>query len=123
MYQMMRALHPGLTILLLLLYTLLAWRWWTMKGAPPSPLIKTLAHSARLMLLLLYLSGFMLFNGYRLPVSELHHYASLLPVAIIFLFQFLPSLFRRPLPEKWQSVMWMCLFLTIVVIAVSTHLY
>ncbi len=117
MYQFTLKLHPILTILLLVIYAFLAWRWWTLKEKRPSVLMRTLAHVSRFFLLLLYLDGFMLTNYQRLPVGEYHHLAALLPVLVIFFFQFLPSLLKKPLTAKKQGLMWMAMFVCIIIIA------
>jgi hypothetical protein len=123
MYQTIRWLHPGLAVLLLILYGLLAWRQWNARGTPLSPLYRTLARASRLLLLLEYAVGYMLFSVNRLPVSDWHHYASLMPVLVIFFFQFLPSLLKRRLSEKTLAAMWLCMFIALAIISAVTHVY
>jgi hypothetical protein len=121
MYQLLLKMHPTLTVLLLALYALLAWRWWTLQQPRPSVWYRTLAHISRFFLLLLYLNGFMLYAGYRFPVGDWHHYASLLPVSVIFFFQFIPALAKKPLSARKQSIMWMAMFLCIFLISVLSR--
>jgi uncharacterized membrane protein YwzB len=122
-YHSIRSAHPVLTILLVLLYAVLAWRWWTLQEQKLSPWFKTLHHTARLLLLLLYMDGLMLFMLMRLPVSDWHHYVSLLPVVVIFIFQFLPGVLRRPITARGQSLMCLAMMVSLIIIGLSSSYY
>jgi hypothetical protein len=101
----------------------MAWRWWTLQDKKLSPLFKTLHHGARFLLLLLYMDGLLLFMMMRLPIPDWHHYVSLLPVVVIFIFQFLPSALRRPITSRGQSYMCMAMLVSLVLIALSSRYY
>lgn len=122
-YQSIRSAHPILTILLLVIYALLAWRWWTLQDQKLGPWFKTLYHIARFLLLLLYMNGLLLFMLMRLPVPDWHHYTSLLPVVVIFIFQFLPSVLRRPISSRGQSYMCLAMLVSLILIALSSRYY
>jgi hypothetical protein len=122
-YQSIRSAHPILTILLLCLYAALAWRWWTLQDEKLSPWFKTLQHIARFLLLLLYMNGLLLYMLMRLPIPDWHHYTSLLPVAVIFIFQFLPSVLRRPISSRGQSYMCMAMLVSLILISLSSRYY
>jgi hypothetical protein len=122
-YQSIRSAHPILTILLLFLYAVLAWRWWTLQDQKLSPWFKTLHHITRFLLLLMYMNGLLLYMLMRLPIPDWHHYASLLPVAVIFIFQFLPSVLRRPITSRGQSFMCLAMLVSLVLIAISSRYY
>jgi hypothetical protein len=123
MYHLMRQIHPIIAALLLISYTLLAWRWWTLKETKLSPLYRTLAHTSRFLLLVLYMDGLLLSNVFRLPVSEWHHYSSLLPVLVMLVFQVLPGLFKYELDNKGKSWMWITMLVSMVVISLSIKFY
>ncbi|HPI72413.1 MAG TPA: hypothetical protein PK843_18040 [bacterium] len=119
MVEWMRWLHLGSAGLLIGVYGLLAWRWGTRKKTAFSAFYRTLAQTGRLILLWEYLNGFILFNSYRLPVSGWHHYASLLPVAVILIFQVLPGLFDYELDEKGMRQMWLAMLITVATISMA----
>lgn len=119
MVEWMRWLHIISAGLLIVIYGLLACRWGTRKQPASSAFYRTLSHTGRLILLWEYLNGFILFNSYRLPVSDRHHYASLLPVAVILIFQLLPGLFNYELDEKGMRQMWLAMLITVVIISMA----
>mgnify|MGYP000979494810 CR=1 FL=1 len=121
MVEWMRWLHIISAGLLIAIYGLLAWHWGTRKQTASSALYRTLAQIGRLILLWEYLNGFILFNSYRLPVSDWHHYASLLPVAVLLICQVLPGLFNHEPDEKGMRQMWLAMLITVAIISVASR--
>ncbi|NLP11453.1 hypothetical protein GX408_13745 [bacterium] len=119
MIELMRSLHIVSAGLLIGIYGLLAWRWRARNQAASFTFCRTLAQISRLILLWEYLNGFILFNIYRLPVSDWHHDASLLPVAVLLIFQVLPGLFSYEPDEKGMRQMWLAMLITVGIIGMA----
>ena len=119
MAQTLQAAHPILAVLLLLLYAILAIRMFRQQSEEISSLIVTLSQSARLCLLLTYMSGLLLTMNFGGKTTALHHYASLSPVVVIFFYQFLPQARRKPLSTRGYAFMFLFMLLTILLISLS----
>ena len=117
MISSLTVLHPILTVLAFGIYAGLYIRFVRKPDPRLSALEITLAHLARFSLLGLYLTGLLLSMNFHKPVHEWHHYASLIPVGVLFIFQFLPGMKNQNPTIK--QVKWMFLFLALSMILIS----
>ena len=88
--ELARTAHPILAIILLFGYGFLALQLFRRKEEKLVPLDRFITQFVRIALLLAYFSGLVMSMNMHLWVNKWHHYASLIPVAIMFLFQFGP---------------------------------
>ena len=111
--------HTVIAIILLLSYGFLAFRLF--RKTTIDPLETTIAMIARIAFLLAYLTGLLISMNLKIFVPMKHHYASVLPVFIIFLFQFMPNLLQKE--RKTRSYAWMFLLMLIAIIVISVTSY
>ena len=111
--------HPVLAALLLVLYFLLSYRFFKKGDGNPQPPEVTLAQAARIFLLLIYLTGLIMNMNLKIHVHLNHHYASILPVFVIFIFQFLPGLFGKQLDNKGNAMMFLSMLVAILIISIT----
>jgi len=118
--QTIRTLHPILAVILIAGYLYLGLRFLRKKERYLTTLEVTLSQVVRISLLLIYLTGLLMSMNMGLRVAKIHHYASLIPVAVIFIFQFLPQLLKKDIGIKGAAWMFLSMFLTVIVIAFSS---
>jgi len=111
--------HPVLAALLLVLYFLLSYRFFKKGDGNPRLTEVTLAQAARIFLLLIYLTGLIMSMNLKIHVYRNHHYASILPVFVIFIFQFLPGLFGKQLDNKGNAMMFLSMLVAILIISIT----
>ncbi len=121
MQKLVIVVHPLLTVLLIVTYGFLAYRLLTRKKVSPTD--STLAQVARISLLLTYLSGLVLSMNYGRYVHPWHHYASILPVGVIFVFQFLPGAFKKGVTIQNYALMFLFMLLTVIIISFFSNLF
>ena len=119
METLLRIGHPVLAALLLVLYFLLSYRFFKKGDGNPQPTEVTLAQAARIFLLLIYLTGLIMNMNLKIHVYRNHHYASILPVFVIFIFQFLPGLFGKQLDNKGNAMMFLSMLVAILIISIT----
>ena len=115
-------LHPVLAAAALVFYLILGVRLLRSSKEQLTPGETVLAQAARISMLLIYLSGLVLSYNLHLHVASGHHIASLLPVAVLFGFQFLPGLFNRQISLKAAGWMFLCLFFAFLIISGTAFL-
>ncbi|NIA30659.1 MAG: hypothetical protein GWP06_12205 [Actinobacteria bacterium] len=118
--QTIRILHPIVAVILIAGYLYLGLRLLRKKEHHFTTLEVTLSQVVRISLLLAYLTGLLMSMNLGLRVAKIHHYASLIPVAVIFIFQFLPQLLRREIGIKGAAWMFLAMFVAVLVIAVTS---
>ncbi len=118
--QTIKTLHPIIAIILIGGYLYLGLRLLRKKESHLTTLETTLAQVVRISLLLAYLTGLMMSMNLGLRVPAIHHYVSLIPVVIIFFFQFLPQYLKKDIGIKGAAWMFLAMFLTVIVIAFSS---
>ncbi len=119
MVQILQSAHPIFAVILILLYAFLAIRLFRQGEMGISAFIMTLSQSARLCLLLTYMSGLLLTMNFGGKTTALHHYASLTPVVVIFFYQFLPQAMQKTMTIRSYAAMFLCMLLSILFIALS----
>ena len=122
MLQWASDLHPILTVLLLLFYAVLIYRFLFRELEELAAIDTVLIQSARFTLLALYLTGLVMSMNLGRWVSSWHHYLSLIPVAVLFFFQFLPSVRQKLLTIKTFGWMFLLLFIMIIIISLSAKM-
>jgi hypothetical protein len=115
-------LHPILTVMLLALYAVLVYRFLFMKLEELAAIDTVLIQSARFILLALYLTGLVMSINLGRWVSSWHHTLSLIPVAVLFFFQFLPSVRQKLLTIRTFGWMFLLLFLVVITISLSAKI-
>lgn len=114
--------HPILAALLFFGYFLLAIRFLDKKKKKANALDKSLAQIVRFVLLLLYLTGLLMSMNLHIYVGNFHHYLSLLPVLILFAFQFMPSVFKKDVTIKDYAWMFVSMVIIILLVALSSRI-
>ena len=117
MSDFVRLTHPILAVILIAGYAAMAWRLFTRKSGEFDVLDVTLAQVARIGLLLTYLTGLILSMNFNRFVHKSHHYTSLIPVAVMFVFQILPRMLNKSLGVKGYAWMLALMFVTVAVIS------
>ncbi len=115
MTLLIKTAHPVLSGILFLIYFALFLR--LRKQNDLKPLDTALAQGARLLLLLVYLTGLIMTMNLGIWVRSWHHYASLLPVGVLLIFQVLPNLFNRAMTVK--NAIWMFAAMGVAVLIIS----
>ncbi|MBN1540860.1 hypothetical protein JW992_01860 [candidate division KSB1 bacterium] len=119
MSETLGLLHAVLAGAALVFYFFLGIRLVRRKEERITPGETVVAQAARISMLLLYLSGLILSFNLQRPVAFAHHLASLLPVAVLFAFQFLPALLKKQLSVRATGWMFLCQFIAFVVISLA----
>jgi hypothetical protein len=115
MTMWIKTAHPLFSLVLFFLYLALAVR--LKRQNDLKPLDTALAQAARLLLLLIYLTGLIMSMNLGIWVPSRHHYASLLPVFILLIFQVLPSFFGRGV--NIQNAVWMFASMAAAIVIIS----
>ncbi len=115
-------LHPILTVVLLLFYAVLIYRFLFRELEELAAIDTVLIQAARFTLLALYLTGLVMTMNLGRWVPSWHHYLSLIPVAVLFFFQFLPSVRQKFLTIKTFGWMFLLLFLVVIIISLSAKI-
>ena len=115
----MRAIHPIIAVILMVLYFGISLRLFIKKKQQIEPIDLTLAQLARIALLFIYLNGLVLSMNMKIPVNREHHYASLIPAAVMFVFQFLPKKVKHKLGIKGYAIMFLLMGIAVIIIAKS----
>jgi hypothetical protein len=115
MTMWIKTAHPLFSLVLFFLYLALAVR--LKRQNDLRPLDTALAQAARLLLLLIYLTGLIMSMNLGIRVASWHHYASLLPVFVLLIFQVLPSLFGRGV--HIQNAVWMFAAMAVAIAFIS----
>jgi len=118
--QTIRTLHPIIAVILIAGYLYLGWRFLRKKENHLTTIEATLAQVVRISFLLAYLTGLLMSMNLGLRVPVIHHYASLIPVVIIFFFQFLPQLLKKDIGIKGAGWMFLTMLFAVIVIAFSS---
>lgn len=118
--QTIRTLHPIIAVILIAGYLYLGWRFLRKKENHLTTIEATLAQVVRISFLLAYLTGLLMSMNLGLRVPVIHHYASLIPVVIIFFFQFLPQLLKKDIGIKGAGWMFLSMLFAVIVIAFSS---
>lgn len=118
--QTIRILHPIIAVILIGGYLYLGLQLLRKKERHLTTLEATLAQVVRISLLLAYLTGLLMSMNLGLRVPLIHHYASLIPVVIIFLFQFLPQLLKKDIGLKGAAWMFLSMLFAVIIIAFSS---
>ncbi len=111
--------HALLAVILLVLYVLLSFRLWKKSEEELTSLEMTLIQAARMLLLVMYLTGAVLSINMGVHVARIHHWVSLVPVVILFFFQFLPGLLKNNPGTRFYAVMFLLMALAIVAISIT----
>ena len=119
MNQLLQVGHPLLAGAALLFTLILSLRLLRRSKERITPAETVLAQAARVAMLLLYLSGLVMSYNLKMPVAFAHHLASLLPVLVLLIFQFLPSLRKTELSIRWNGWMFVGLFVAYLIISAA----
>ncbi len=114
--------HAVLAILLIFLYIAIIIRLFRGKAETATAGERAMGHVARLSLLLLYVTGLLMSVQFNIFVSPVHHYASLLPILVILLFQFIPALRGQGDSPRAQAYTFIAMLIAVSLIAASAHL-
>ena len=115
----MKIAHDVLTIILLVLYFGIAIRLFTKKKRTIGSIELTMAQFARMALLLTYLNGLILSMNMKIHVSRDHHYVSLIPAGVMFIFQFMPKKYKHQLGMFGYAIMFLLMGISIIIIATT----
>ncbi len=122
MFEIAAKAHPILAVILLLLYLYLGIQFYRKRNGNVDALELTVAQFIRIPFWLVYLTGLLMSMNARLSVENLHHYASLIPVVVLFAFQLLPSLLKKEVSIKNYAVMFFVMFFAVIVISLSARM-
>ena len=104
--------HPILTIILLACYIILFVR--NLIGGKALKMDKLVLLVARLSLALLIFTGLLMSFSYNIPVAQLHHILTLIPIIVIIIYQGMAR--KGKISAKKNVVVFGVLFLSIVAI-------
>ncbi len=118
MPQATALLHGAATGALIIAYLWLVRRFWRKPSEEETTTLeKGVAHFARAALLFVYVTGVLLTAVARRDVSPLHHYAALLPAAVLLVYRLLPV--KSDNPYRGYAVLFAALTVAVVLTAVS----
>ena len=123
MYEFIIRAHPLLVVVLIAGYVFLIYRLRRHKDDGLQPVDVAVAQAVRISLLLVYFSGLYMSINLRLGVARVHHYASLIPVVVLFLFQFLPTIRRKSMQTKDYLYLFSALLVTVIAISLTTRMF
>ena len=115
--------HPILTVILIVSYSLLAIRLFPKGKTDLGPMEIALAQVARFSLLLTYLTGLILSMNFKFDIAKIHHYASMIPVAVIFFFQFLPGALKKSVSIRGYAFMFSSMLFAVILISVTAFIF
>jgi hypothetical protein len=115
--------HPVLVLILIAGYSFLIYRLYKKKNQDMQPFEVMVAQVVRIAFLLVYFSGLVLSVNFRLPVSRVHHYASLVPVVILAVFQFLPFIRKKNVQTTEYFYFFIYLLIAVLVISVTARIF
>ena len=118
--ELIRTVHPILAIILFLGYGFLSVQLFRRKQEKLETLDRFMTQFVRIALLLAYFTGLVMSMNMNLWVNSWHHYASLLPVAVMFLFQVVPQLIQKQINVRGYAFMFLAMFLSIVFISITS---
>ena len=118
--EILRSAHPVFAIVLLVGYGFLAVRLFLQKSENLGPIDRLLSQVVRISLLVVYLSGLVMSMNLGLWASKFHHYASLLPVVVMFIFQFVPQFLQKQTSLRGYAIFFLGMFLSILIISLSS---
>ena len=111
--------HKVLSYFLIAAYVFLAIRFYIRRRKKFEPMDATLSQTVRISLLLVYLSGLLLSMNYGNYVERLHHYSSLLPVAIMLISQIVFRFIRSEMNSLGYAIMTAIMAIVILYISIS----
>jgi hypothetical protein len=114
--------HPVLVLILIAGYAFLIYRFRKSSSEHMQPIEITIAQVVRFALLLVYFTGLFMSVNYRMFVSKTHHYASLAPVLVLAVFQFLPIIRRKEHQPVEYFYFFSALLVTVAVISLTARL-
>lgn len=120
--EILRSAHPVIAIFLILVYGYLAFRLFVRKAEELSPVDRFLSQVARFSLLIVYFSGLVMSMNLKLWAPKFHHYASLFPVVVMFLFQFIPQFLQKQIIIRGYAIYFLGMFIAILLISLSTRI-
>jgi hypothetical protein len=123
MHQTLKLAHPILAGLLIAGYIFLIIRLKRKNSESLQPFEVAVAQTVRITLLLLYFTGLFMSINLRMYVTRVHHYSSLLPVVVIFAFQFLPTLRKKSLSMQDYLYLFTALLIAVVAIALTAKIF
>jgi len=116
------ASHAAATVVLVLGYIYLLLMFRRKEDSSPVTLGENIvAYLVRFVLLLLYVSGLILTTSIGRPVHRVHHYVSLLPVAVLLLFQLLPAFKREKRSFRQYSWLFLALAISVIITALTSR--
>ena len=118
--ELIRTAHPVLAIVLLLGYGFLVVQFFKRRKQKLLPIDRFVTQLMRISLLLAYFTGLIMSMNMRIEVHKWHHYAGLAPVAVLFIFQFLPQILQKEVNFKGYSFMFLAMFISIVFISLTS---
>lgn len=117
---LVRSAHPILAIILFVGYGYLAFQLFRRKQEKLFPIDHFVTQFVRITFLLAYLSGLILSMNLHVWVHKWHHYTSLAPVAVMFIFQFLPQLLQKEINVRGYAFMFLAMFISVVIISFTS---
>ncbi|MBN1482905.1 hypothetical protein EH223_13305 [candidate division KSB1 bacterium] len=114
--------HLFLTVILALLYVYLAIRFFRNKNSKSASFDRFLAHIARYILLVVYVSGIVMSVSMGMMVSRIHHVISLVPALLMVGIRYVPLVTRRANTLKLYAWLFVFLFILMIVLGVTSRL-
>lgn len=123
MEKLIGASHAVATLVLILGYGYLLLKF--RRKADSSPVTigeNVVAYLVRFVLLWLYVSGLILTTSLGRGIHRAHHYLSLLPVAVLLLFQLWPAFRREKRSFRQYSLLFLALAISVIITALTSRL-
>ena len=118
--EILRSVHPVIAIALLIGYGFLSIRLFLQKGETLDPINRFLSQVVRFSLLVAYLSGLVMSMNLGLWAPKFHHYASLFPVVVMFILQFVPQFLQKQISIRAYALFYLGMFVSILIISLSS---
>ena len=117
MLQYVTPAHSILTVVLFLLYLFLAYRFFNKKNGEVTGADRLLAQIARYSLLLIYVTGILMYVSMGIVVSRVHLVVSLLPAILMVGIRYIPSIAGEK--NKMKVYGWVLLVLGFLMIVMG----
>ena len=121
--ELVRSAHPVLAIILLFGYGFLTVQLFRRKQENLFPIDRFVTQVVRVSLLLTYLTGLIMSMNLHIWVYKWHHYASLVPVAVMFLFQFLPQFLQKEINVRGYAIMFLAMLISVIFISITSGIF
>lgn len=112
--------HHYLTVILALLYLYLAIRFFRNKNRKATTLDRVIAHAARYILLIVYVSGIVMSLSLGMMVSRLHHIMSLIPAFLMVGIRYVPLLTRKKNSSTIYAWLFVILFILMIALGLTS---